>query len=82
MAEPKPIPQDIPTVGRSVYYWPLRDDKLMEHAQPHTAVICFVNDNGTINIAVYNERGFPYRRCRVPIAINRPAQSGEASFIV
>lgn len=74
------IPPHIPTVGRSVYYWPLQDDKIMEHAQPHTAVIVYVNDNGTVNLAIYNERGFPYRRCRVPLVTDRRPLSGEASF--
>lgn len=77
----RPIPSDIPTVGRQVHYWPLGADMLYMHTQPHHGVVCHVNDNGTINIAVYNERGIPYRRCRVPLAINRAALSGEASFV-
>lgn len=77
----RPIPSEIPTVGRQVNYWPLNSDLLYKHSQPHAAIICHVNDNGTVNIAAYNERGIQYRRFRITIAINRPAISGEASFL-
>lgn len=78
---PSYIPINVPTVGRQIHYWPLNEDKIMAHSQPHPGMICHVNDNGTVNLAIHNERGFPYRRCNVPMAIDRPAQSGEASFI-
>lgn len=74
------IPHDIPRVGRAVLYWPLQEDKLLDTPQPHHAVVVFVNDDGRVNLAIYNERGFPYRRCRVPLVTDRHPQSGEASF--
>lgn len=77
---PYDIPPHLPRVGKPVLYWPTHEDKLLDHCQPNAAVIVHVNDNGTVNLAIYNERGFPYRRCRVPIVTDRRPQSGEASF--
>jgi hypothetical protein len=50
-----------PTIGRVVWYWPgtvlAMDSGLRDRKQPYTAQICFVNRDGSINIAGYKHDG-------------------------
>lgn len=47
------------TVGRRIYYHPLREELSSDHAQPFDAGIAHVNTNGTINISITNDLGNP-----------------------
>ncbi len=49
-----------PTVGRRVWYWPKKHEKIIaDHDQPFDAGIVHVNKDGTVNLDVKNEYGYP-----------------------
>lgn len=71
-----------PYVGQTVHYWPLQCEKTHDHDQPFRADICHVNDDGRVNLVIYNEVGIASRRTGVPILPVGVAKSGEASMFL
>lgn len=69
-----------PRVGFIVHYWPLQFEKTMDHNQPFRADICYVNDNGTVNLRIHNEIGMPCPRINVALVQGQEPKPGEASF--
>lgn len=53
-----------PTIGRIVWYTPLESTNVLSD-QPFAAQIVHVNDDGTINLAVFNHEGHPHARLNV-----------------
>ena len=49
-----------PTVGRVVWFW---SGKTQE--QPHAALVAYVYDDRTVNLAVFNAYGVPQSHARV-----------------
>jgi hypothetical protein len=74
-------PQPIVHVGQIVHYWPLQCEKSHNHNQPFRADICHVHDDGRVNLIICNEVGIACRRLHVPLNLDGPAKSGEASMI-
>lgn len=84
------VPYIAPTVGRVVWFWDHASDG---DDHPMRADICFVNEDGTVNLSVNDHDGnaFPYRRCELhqgdaegcslprPFATWMPFQRGQAS---
>ena len=59
-----------PTVGRVVLYHPAVDDPGGMHlSEPtkdvHAAIICYVWDNTSVNLAVFDSNGVPYARTSI-----------------
>ena len=50
---------DKPTVGRRVWYWPHESEKSYSHNQPFDAGIAHVNSDGTINVSIISDSGYP-----------------------
>ena len=48
-----------PTVGRRVWYWPTENEKSYPHNQPFDAGIAHVNPDGTINVSIIGDNGYP-----------------------
>lgn len=76
------IPRAAPYVGQIVHYWPLQCEKTHDHEQPFRADVCHINDNGTVNLVIYNEVGIASRRTQVPILAHDVVKSGEASMFL
>ena len=60
----------VPTVGRVVWYWPgesdeKRDEMDWDGGQPLRADICYVNDDGSVNLSVNDCVGRQFTRCDV-----------------
>lgn len=70
-----------PTVGRVVLYRPTLAETSFEHGQPFRADVCYVNEDGTVNLAVNSETGRPFCRERVTLAQGREAMSGECYWM-
>lgn len=58
-----------PTVGRIVWFYENAD----RSKQPMAAQVCFVHDDGRVNLSVTDHFGYQLRRERVPLV-----QDGEA----
>lgn len=67
-------------VGQTVHYHPHPYEKTMDHEQPFAAVVCHVNDNGTVNLCIKNEIGVELRRINVFFPRDRAPHEGEAGF--
>lgn len=90
-------PHIAPTVGRVVWYWPggadEKDTMDYDGEQPMRADICYVNDDGTVNLSVNDCVGVPFTRrdivlyqgdhlgCSLqrPFATWMPYQKGQAA---
>lgn len=68
-----------PTVGRVVHYHPAPDHP--DHGQSLTALICKVNVDGTVNLAIFDSCGHQFSRHRVQYAnVLRDEYSGRWSW--
>jgi hypothetical protein len=81
-ARPGCIIKRAPHVGQIVHYWPLQCEKSHDHNQPFRADICHVHDDGRVNLIICNEIGIASRRTHVPLNLDGPAKSGEASMFL
>lgn len=73
-----------PTVGRRVWYWPKKDEKnIADHEQPFDAGIVHVNGDGTVNLDVKNEYGYPLTGKHHITLVESPdkAVPGQASWM-
>jgi hypothetical protein len=58
-----------PTPGRVIWYIPGNDDGIARiKGQPLAAIVAAVNDNGSVNLAVFDARGVSQPRANVYIA--------------
>jgi hypothetical protein len=67
-------------VGQTVHYHPYSYEQTVAHDQPFAAVVCHLNDNGTVNLCIKNEIGIELRRINVYFPTGRAPQKGEAGF--
>jgi hypothetical protein len=51
-----------PTIGRVVLF---RYNK--EQEQPHPALVCHINEDGTINVGGFTDKGIPFSQDNVPL---------------
>lgn len=78
---PKKPRQSSPLVGQNVHYWPIWYETITENDQPFAALVCHVNDNGSVNLVIHNEIGIACRQINIKFPLDRKAEPGEASFI-
>lgn len=74
----------IPSVGRRVWYWPTKAEKNNpDHDQPFDAGICHVNKDGTVNLDVKTEYGYPLTGKHHIVLVASPelAKPGQASWM-
>jgi hypothetical protein len=58
----------VPTVGRMIWFNPSPEDRIYSSAQVLAAIVAGVNDDGTVNLAVFRADGSgPYHRQNVAI---------------
>jgi hypothetical protein len=79
---------DKPTVGRRVWYWPHLNERSVEMedgvaAQPFDAGIAHVNSDGTINVSIVNDNGYPTTPRQNVVLRDTPdqAKAGECSWM-
>ena len=77
---PAPVIRTPLIVGQTVHYWPFIYEQSTQHEQPFAAVVCHINDNGTINLRISNEIGIELRRINVFFPRDRAPAKGEAGF--
>lgn len=74
----------LPSVGRVVWYRPhTLDMKLPAHTQPFAASVAHVNEDGTVNLSIINERGQQFFRENVTMIIEdeQRAEAGQAEWM-
>jgi hypothetical protein len=80
---------DKPTVGRRVWYWPIETERSIPLAdedfvaQPFDAGIAHVNADGTINVSITNDMGYPIHPRQNVVLRDTPdqARGGECSWM-
>jgi hypothetical protein len=80
---------DKPTVGRRVWYWPIETERSIPLAdedfvaQPFDAGIAHVNADGTINVSITNDLGYPIHPRQNVVLRDTPdqARGGECSWM-
>lgn len=77
------MPQNVPTIGRRVWYKPLPHEKSFDHNQPFDAGIVHVCNDNCVNLSVLNEQGYPLtgKSSVRLVATWAEAQPGEASWM-
>lgn len=65
------MPYIPPTIGRKMYFWPTRSEYEQslepQPEQPEDATVCYVNKDGTVNLAVHNRTASPRRELAIRV---------------
>lgn len=65
--DPKHMLNEMPTVGRIVWYWPTVDDHgAKAEGKYHAAVVTDVLPEGRVNLGIWDLNGSPYPKKDVP----------------
>lgn len=70
-----------PTVGRRVYYKPLKNEKSYDHSQPFDAGILHVWSDTCINALVTTEKGVQLFKSSVTLAQDREPNEGDCYWM-
>lgn len=69
-----------PTIGRIVWYWPSLVDGATRDPQPLAAIVAHVNQDGTVNLGIFDRSGDHYKRTHVPLIQEGDAEPERDGF--
>lgn len=81
VAAPKAPQVIVPSVGRVLWFWPSKEYKEQERAQPCAAICTYVHSERMVNISTYNCNGEQYPLTSVPLRQPDDADPAKGPFV-